>query len=70
MITSQQNNKLLEEWKRHSGISDLLSVIEDLKTQEVHFKIPKISFSDGNQNPVTEFYSNIGIPAFFVLQCG
>lgn len=64
MIHSDYNQDLLDDWKRHSGISDLLSVIEDLKTQEVHFKIPKISFSDGNQNPVTEFYSNIGIPAF------
>ena len=64
MIHSNYNQDLFDDWKRHSGISDLLSVIEDLKTQEVHFKIPKISFSDGNQNPITEFYSNIGIPAF------
>ena len=64
MIHSNYNQDLFDDWKRHSGISDLLTVIEDLKTQEVHFKIPKISFSDGNQNPVTEFYSNIGIPAF------
>lgn len=64
MIHSDYNQDLFEDWKRHSEISDLLSVIENLKTQEVHFKIPKISFSDGNQNPITEFYSNIGIPAF------
>lgn len=64
MIHSNYNQDLFEDWKRQLGISDLLSVIEDLKTQEVHFKIPKISFSDGNQNPITEFYSNIGIPAF------
>ena len=64
MIHSNYNQDLFDDWKRHSGISDLLSVIEDLKNKEVHFKIPKISFSDGNQNPITEFYSNIGIPAF------
>lgn len=65
MITSQQNNKLLEEWKRHSRISDLLSVIEDLKTQEVHFKIPKISYLEDSSNPVTELYS-IGVNPIFL----
>lgn len=64
MITSQQNNKLLEEWKRHSGIFDIQSVIEDLKNEDVHFKIPKISYLEDSSNPVTELYSIGANPIF------
>lgn len=64
MITSQQNNKLLEEWKRHSGIFDIQSVIEDFKNEDVHFKIPKISYLEDSSNPVTELYSIGANPIF------
>ena len=64
MIHSNYNQDLFEDWKRHSGISDLLSVIEDLKNKEVHFKIPKISFFGDNKNPVTEIYSTAGNSMF------
>ena len=64
MITSQQNNKLLEEWKRHSGIFDIQSVIEDFKNEDVHFKIPKISYLEDCSNPVTELYSIGANPIF------
>lgn len=64
MIDSQQNNKLLEKWKRHSGFLDIQSVIEDLKTQEVHFKIPKISYLEDGSNPVTELHSIGANPIF------
>ena len=64
MITSQQNNKLLEEWKRHSGIFDIQSVIEDLKNEDIHFKIPKISYLEDSSNPVTELYSIGANPIF------
>lgn len=64
MITSQQSNKLLEEWKRHSGILDIQSVIEDLKNEDVHFKIPKISYLEDGSNPVTELHSIGANPIF------
>lgn len=64
MITYQQNNTLLEEWKRHSGILDIQSVIEDLKNEDVHFKIPKISYLEDSSNPVTELYSVGANPIF------
>ena len=64
LIHSNYNQDLFDDWKRHSGISDILSVIEDLKNKEVHFKIPKISFFGDNKNPVTEIYSTAGNSMF------
>ena len=64
LIHSNYNQDLFDDWKRHSGISDLLSVIEDLKTQEVHFKFPKISYLEDSSNPVTELHSIGANPIF------
>lgn len=60
LIHSNYNQDLFEDWKRHSGIFDIQSVIEDLKNEDVHFKIPKISYLEDSSNPVTDLYS-IGV---------
>ena len=64
LIHSNYNQDLFDDWKRHSGISDLLSVIEDLKNEDVHFKIPKISYLEDSSNPVTDLYSIEANPIF------